>query len=215
MRRAMQQRRFPTPRPSAVRAAARAKAPAADAFLRLALLALAACITLFFASRASAMTMQSPTATTVAQRDSVPNVAATAAPAPSPRLTPDDVVATVLDALSRNDEPVKDRGINVTFIFSSPANRAFVGPVESFADLVRDDTYRPLLNHRHAARGIAHVSGDRATERVVITTARGEKVAYVFTLSLQNDGQYRGCWMTDGVTREPASPLQGMRFADE
>ena len=78
---------------------------------------------------------------------------------------------------------------------------------------MRDDTYRPLLYHRHASRAPAHITGDRATVRVVITTANGELVAYLFALSLQNDGQYKGCWMTDGLTREPPSPLQGMRFA--
>jgi hypothetical protein len=39
-------------------------------------------------------------------------------------------------------------------------------------------------------------------------------VAYVFALSLQDDGEYKGCWMTDGVTREPPSPLNAMRSAD-
>ena len=58
------------------------------------------------------------------------------------------------------------------------------------------------------------MNGDRATMRVVVTTPTGARVAYLFALSLQNDGQYKGCWMTDGVTREPPSPLAGIRFTD-
>ncbi len=132
---------------------------------------------------------------------------------PSPHLSPDDVVAIVVAALGRNDRPVKDYGVSVTFAFSSPANRAFVGPVERFASLVHEKTYSPLLNNRGAARGVARVIGDRATMRVVVTTAAGQRVAYLFTLSLQGDGAYRGCWMTDGVTREPPSGLAAMQVA--
>ena len=210
-----------TPRAFATARVARAQTAAFDVLVRIA--AAAAAVLLFLAAtamRASAAT-QSPTQSSTVRHasDSVsaPNDLAAApndlAAAPNPRHTPEDVVGIVLDALARNDTPVKDHGISVTFAFSSPANRAFVGPVENFGDLVRDDTYRPLLNHRHAARGLAHVTGDRATVRVVITTTNGELVAYLFALSLQNDGQYKGCWMTDGVTREPPSPLSGMRFA--
>jgi hypothetical protein len=180
----------------------------ADRFCRLALLALAALLTLF-ALVAPAGAMQ-PVGGPAAGRA----VDAASAPKPAPTLSPDSVVATVLAALARNDMPVKDRGISVTFTFSSPANRAFVGPIENFGDLVHDETYRPLLNHRHAERGVARVSGSRATERVVITTASGQRVAYVFALSLQDDGEYKDCWMTDGVTREPPSPLNAMRSAD-
>ena len=209
----MQQlRSHSTPRVSAAARVARAESTAFDVFLRIAALAAAALILLVAtAMRASAAT-QPKESQMVRHVDSLPG-AGDLSVAPSPQLTPDEVVGIVLDALARNDVPVKDHGISVTFAFSSPANRAFVGPIESFADLVRDDTYRPLLNHRHAARGVVHVTGDRATVRVVITTSSGERVAYLFALSLQNDGQYKGCWMTDGVTREPPSPLSGMRFA--
>jgi hypothetical protein len=201
-----------TPTVAATTRVARAQYAAVDLVVRIAVLAATALIFLAAtAMRAAAATQDTPTALHTSS-DSAPT-ATDRAMAPSPTLAPDEVVGIVLSALARNDSPVKDHGISVTFGFASPANRAFVGPVESFAELVRDDTYRPLLNHRHAARGPAHVTGDRATVRVVITTVNGERVAYLFALSRQNDGQYKGCWMTDGLTREPPSPLQGMRFA--
>lgn len=182
---------------------------------RLAVLAAAIFLMLFaLVGHAGAMPTRQGLPHGVAQASGPVPTATEAAPAPDPTLTPDSVVAIVLAALARNDLPVKDRGISITFTFSSPANRAFVGPVESFGDLVHDQTYRPLLNHRRAERGVARVTGSRATERVVITTASGERVAYVFALSLQDDGEFRGCWMTDGVTREPPSPLREMRSAE-
>jgi hypothetical protein len=206
------QRSHSTPRPSASARVARAESRTFDVFVRIAVLAAIALIFLVAtAMRAGAATQEPATPATLRAADSLS--VGDAASAPSPTLTPEQVVGIVLDALSRNDQPVKDHGITVTFTFSSPANRAFVGPIESFADLVRDDTYRPLLYHRSAAKGPAHITGERATVRVVLTTSSGEKVAYVFALSLQGDGQYKGCWMTDGVTREPPSPLLGMRFA--
>lgn len=136
-----------------------------------------------------------------------------AEPAPDPRLTADSVVGIVLDALRRNDEPTRDRGIAVTFTFASPTNRAAVGTLDRFGDLVRDDTYRPLLNHRHAVRGPVKLDGERASVRVVVYSATGEGAVYTFTLSRQPEGAYKGCWMTDGVTREPPSPLAAPNIA--
>ena len=138
---------------------------------------------------------------------------AAAMPAPDPHLTPEDVVGIVLDALARNDDGATDRGLAVVFGFASPSNRAAVGSLERFADVVRDDGYRPLLYHQRAVRGAMKVDGARATQRVIVTALTGERVIYTFTLSRQGDGAYKGCWMTDGVTREPPSSLAAPRMA--
>ena len=122
--------------------------------------------------------------------------------APDPRLTPEEVVGVVLDALRTNDRPTPDHGIAVTFAFSSPANREATGPLDRFTALVRSDPYRLMLNHRSVDRGALRVVGSVARERVVLTTENGTRVAYVFTLSRQAAGPYKDCWMTDGVVRE-------------
>ena len=88
-----------------------------------------------------------------------------------------------------------------------------IGPLDRFGDLVREEVYRPLLNHSSAARGTMKVTGDRAQQRVIVTSAAGQRVVYTFTLSRQADGPFKGCWMTDGVTREPPSTLSAPRFA--
>ncbi len=132
---------------------------------------------------------------------------------PDPTLGPDEVVVAVLEALAQNDQPTKDRGIEVTFSFASPANRAMIGPIDRFGDLVREEVYRPLLYHSHATRGMLKVAGDRAQQRVIITSITGERVVYTFTLSKQTEGPFKGCWMTDGVTREPPSTLGSPRYA--
>jgi hypothetical protein len=132
------------------------------------------------------------------------------ADAPDPTLEPEAVVGIVLDALASNDGG--ERGLALVFAFSSPANRAVVGTLDRFVDLARDEAYRPLLGHRRAVRGAMKVDGDRATQRVIVTGPAGDRVVYTFTLSRQADSTYKGCWMTDGVTREPPSRLMAPRL---
>ena len=166
-------------------------------------------LTLLAASRLAAQGAQG------AQAAETPTRAAVAAHAsqPDPTLAPDEVVVSVLEALAQNDQPTKDRGIEVTFSFASPANRAMIGPLDRFGDLVREEVYRPLLYHSHAVRGAMKVVGDRAQQRVIITSVSGQRVVYTFTLSRQSDGPFKGCWMTDGVTREPPSTLRAPNYA--
>lgn len=135
------------------------------------------------------------------------------ASAPDPTLGPEQVVAIVLDALSHNDVPSQDRGVAITFAFSSPTNRAVLGSVDRLSDMVRGEIYRPLLYHRRAEAAPVKLDGDKATQRVIVTTLSGELVAYTFSLSRQTEGGFKGCWMTDGVTREPRSRARALSLA--
>lgn len=128
-----------------------------------------------------------------------------AAHRPDPGLSPGEVVRIQLDALRANDELDGDAGIATVFQFASPANRSITGPLDRFVELVKTPEYRPMLNHRRADAGPLITSGDLAEQRVLITTAAGDRITYVFVLSRQREGAYRGCWMTEGVLREPAA----------
>jgi len=117
--------------------------------------------------------------------------------------------------LQRNDSPTKDSGIATAFRFASPANQAVTGPLENFIQLVKNPLYRPMLNHRSVGRGPVKVSGDRAEQRVTLTTASGEKAVYLFTLSKQKDEPHKNCWLTDGVERIPdESEEDGRKIAE-
>ncbi len=154
-----------------------------------------------------------------ALRSDAARAAVPAGTAPDPRLAADDVIAIVLSALAdagARPSAAPDagaRGYALAFAFSSPGNRAAVGSLESFTEMVQDDAYRPLLGHRQAARGVLHVSGERATQRVVVTGADGQRVAYTFTLARQASGAFRGCWMTESVVREAPSRLAAAQTA--
>ena len=142
-------------------------------------------------------------------------VASGSALAPNPELSPEDVVSIQLDALRHNDYPSRDAGIATTFRFASPANRVATGPLDRFAQLVKTSAYSAMLNHRRVERGPMHVEGDEARQRVVVYSATGARVAYMFHLSLQHGGTYDGCWMTDGVTKldDTGPRLDGLRSA--
>jgi hypothetical protein len=134
---------------------------------------------------------------------------------PDPRLGPDEVVGIVLEALAQADHQddaevgARDPAspFALVFAFSSPGNRAAAGSLERFEAMVRDDTYRPLVHHRRAARGAMRVDGERATQRVIVTSDDGQRVAYTFVLARQDAGTRRGCWLTESVTREAPSRL--------
>ena len=117
---------------------------------------------------------------------------------PEPKLKPNDVVRLQLLAMQQNDD--SDFGIEVTFRFASPANKKQTGPLKRFIGLVRNPSYRPLLNHINATFLELTVEEDFAVQEVVITTSNGERIGYRFRLSIQKGPLYPGCWMTDSVT---------------
>jgi hypothetical protein len=128
-------------------------------------------------------------------------------PVPDPKYSAADVVGIVLHALQHNDEPAPDHGIAVTFAFASPANREATGPLDRFTLLVKNPEYRTMLRARSVHRDPIDVSGAHARQRVTVVGANGETRVFIFLLSKQLSGPYNGCWMTDGVMREPAPTL--------
>ena len=117
---------------------------------------------------------------------------------PEPKLKPNDVVRLQLLAMQQNDD--SNFGIEVTFRFASPANKKQTGPLKRFISLVRNPSYRPLLNHINATFIELTVEEVFAIQDVIITTSNGERIGYRFRLSIQKGPLYPGCWMTDSVT---------------
>ena len=116
---------------------------------------------------------------------------------PEPELKPNDVVKLQLLAMQQNDD--SDFGIEVTFRFASPSNKIQTGPLKRFIRLVRNPSYRPLLNHINATFLEINIEEDFAVQDVIITTSNGERIGYRFRLSIQKGTLYPGCWMTDSV----------------
>ena len=116
---------------------------------------------------------------------------------PDPKLKPNDVVKLQLIALQQNDD--SDFGIEVTFRFASPANKRQTGPLKRFIRLIKNPSYRPLLNHIKATFLELTIEENFAVQDIIITSSKGKRIGYRFRLSIQKGPLYPACWMTDSV----------------
>ncbi len=130
--------------------------------------------------------------------------------APTPALSPSDVVRYQLDALQHNDEPAPDAGIAKVFRFASPANKEVTGPLDHFAQIVRSPAYAVLLNARSSVIASTRIDANRAEVTVKVISNSGMESSFAFILSKQTEGDLRGCWMTDSVLQVgPEQPADG------
>jgi len=128
---------------------------------------------------------------------------------PNTQLQPEEVVEIVLDALANNDTPYVDAGIETTFNFASPSNKAQTGPLERFAVMVKGPVYGVLVGHKSHQLVETVVSNSRAYQMVRLLSAAGATVHFAFRLGLQTDGEFEGMWMTEAVWPLEA-PVEGI-----
>ena len=124
--------------------------------------------------------------------------------APSPSLSPKEVVRVQVEALRSND--ATDAGIALVFRFASPQNRQITGPLSRFAQMIRTSPYGVMLNHRVASYGLAILGESRMRQDVTIVAKDGSKTRFVWLVSRQEEGPYAGCWMTDAVLTVDSDP---------
>jgi hypothetical protein len=122
-------------------------------------------------------------------------------PGPSPDLSPRDVVSIQVLALQKYNSPVPNAGIWIAYRFASPANHAVTGPYGRFLRLIKSPSTRPFLHARSVEFRSGLVKGSQAEVNVGLTDGAGRSTEWLFSLSRQMDGQLKGCWLTDGVTR--------------
>ena len=130
--------------------------------------------------------------------------AAPTLPQPNPSLSVREVVQLQLDALRSVDQPFKDAGFAVVYNFSSPENREQTGPLPRFAQMVREG-FGEMVNHRSANLPATVQQAEQALQPVELTSFSGRSYRYVFILRRQLEGEYAGCWMTDGVIPQDGS----------
>lgn len=137
-------------------------------------------------------------------------------PKPSPLLPPEEVVKIQLRALKHNDS--SNHGIAIAYRFASPENRLYTGPLSRFIQMLYNPLYAPMLNYETEELGEMKKRGNRAEQKVVLIDKTGRAYTYLFLLSKQEDGLYKGCWMTDGVrnlTAERQSKPQRLSLTAE
>lgn len=120
-------------------------------------------------------------------------------PRPTVDLEPRDVVKIVINALSNNDRPYADAGIETTFSFASPANRVNSGPLDRFAEMVKGPPYGIMVDHAKSELGEIVLVGAKAYQLVHLTAMDGRAAVFAFRLGKQLDGEFKNMWMTDAV----------------
>lgn len=120
-------------------------------------------------------------------------------PRPSVELEPRDVVKIVVQALSNNDQPYANAGIETTFSFASPANRVNTGPLDKFVHMVKGPPYGIMVDHAKSDFSEVFLAGNKAYQMVHLTAPDGRAVVFAFRLSKQLDGEFKDMWMTDAV----------------
>lgn len=120
---------------------------------------------------------------------------------PIPEIPPDQVVKHQINSLKNNSKKGDDLGIAAVFIFASPSNKMFTGPLARFIRMVKNPLYAPLLDHERAFFNPITIEEDKAEQVVTVIDENNNSNVYVFRLSRQGGGHYRNCWMTDSVLK--------------
>ena len=116
---------------------------------------------------------------------------------PDPGFTPSEVVRVQLNAMQQNGP--SNFGIEVTFRFASPSNKRFTGPLKRFIQLVKNPSYKHLLNHLDVTFMDPIMKEKMAIQDVIITNTEGKRIGYRFRLSIQEGEKHNNFWMTDAV----------------
>ena len=118
---------------------------------------------------------------------------------PGPDLTAREVVDIQLQALSDNDDPAPNAGIEQVWAFAHPDNRAITGPLPRFKRMIRGPGYGVLINHTRAEVVALGEGRGRAIYRVRVLARDGG--FYRFRWRLERASLDAGeAWMTTGVT---------------
>lgn len=120
---------------------------------------------------------------------------------PSEKYGAEEVVELQVEALQDNDNPREDAGIETAYNFASPRNRSNTGPIRSFKRMVKNPLYSDMIDHDKASYIPMEKDGEVAKQEVVLIQEDGNETKYEFVVSVQSDGDFEGCWMTDSVRR--------------
>ena len=116
-------------------------------------------------------------------------------------LTPKQVIMIQLNALSKNDYPYKNFGIQQTWEFAHPNNRKFTGPLENFTKMMFSPAYSVMINHKSHKINELQITDDMAFYFIELINQNGTRFGFNWMLQkVKTEGNYFDCWMTTSVT---------------
>ena len=120
---------------------------------------------------------------------------------PTPEINPEEVVKIQLSSLMNNNKPYLNAGIEQTWEFAHPSNRAFTGPIQRFTQMMYAPSYAVMLDHKK--HDIIEVKLDKnvAYFFIELTSIDGKMFGFKWTLEkVKEEGGFKDCWMTTAVS---------------
>ena len=120
---------------------------------------------------------------------------------PNSDLKPFEVLMIQLNSLKNNNSPYKDAGIEQTWEFAHPVNKASTGPFEKFKRMIYSDSYKILISHENNKTIILKESPEKFVFKVYVLSKDKKKYYYIWKIEKVNQqGKFKDCWMTTAVS---------------
>ena len=120
---------------------------------------------------------------------------------PNVNLKPFDVLVIQLNSLKNNDNPYKDAGIEQTWEFAHPNNKAVTGPLDKFKKMIYSKSYKLLISHLNSEITILKETEDMSVYKVIVLTKNKKKYYYIWQVEkVFLEGNLKNCWMTTSVS---------------
>ena len=120
---------------------------------------------------------------------------------PNSNLKPFDVLTIQLNSLKNNNNPYKDAGIEQTWEFAHPINKASTGPLERFRQMIYSDSYKILISHQNNKIIILEESVNKFVYKVYVLSKDKKKYYYIWQIEkVTQEGNLKNCWMTTSVS---------------
>ena len=121
---------------------------------------------------------------------------------PDPSISPKEVISIQLIALQNNDLPFNDAGIEQTWEFAHPDNRAFTGPLDNFIRMIKNPSYVMMIDHLEHKIIPVQEQEINSYYFVELIDSNGKKFGFEWTVEKVNqNGKFKDCWMTVGVSQ--------------
>ena len=120
---------------------------------------------------------------------------------PNSNLKPFDVLMIQLNSLKNNNNPYKDAGIEQTWEFAHPSNKAATGPLERFKQMIYSDNYKILISHENNETIILKETSSKFIYKVYVLSKDKKKYYYIWQIEkVKLEGKLKNCWMTTRVS---------------
>ena len=120
---------------------------------------------------------------------------------PNSNLKPFEVLMIQLNSLQNNDNHYMDSGIEQTWEFAHPINKASTGPLKRFKKMIYSDSYKILIGHQNNKIIILKKSINKFVYKVYILSKDKKKYYYIWQIEkVEQEGNLKNCWMTTGVS---------------